>query len=102
MVGSLACFWVAGWKQITKMDAGIRRTLLIASLASTAGFAVDAASSPSWQYAQNSMFLWLMLGMGTSCLRPRLRREEEVHVPAPAQRRVAWVTRPALWPPACR
>ena len=72
----LVGFWVAGWKRLSGMDAGIRRTLLMGSIAATAGFAVDAVGSPSWQYAQTSMFLWLVLGMGTSCVRPRLRRDE--------------------------
>lgn len=95
----LVCFWVSSWKRLAEMDAGIRRTLLMASVAATAGFAVDAVGSPSWQYAQTTMFLWLALGMGTSCLRPRLRREEhesEVAAVAPARlRRIHLVTRPA-------
>ena len=92
----LVCFWVASWKRLSDMDAGIRRTLLMASVAATAGFAVDAVSSPAWQYAQTSMFLWLALGMGTSCLRPRLRRDEQEPEMAPArQRRIHLVVRPA-------
>jgi Na+/phosphate symporter len=59
------------------MDAGIRRSLLMASMAGVAAFAVDAISSPSWQAGQVSIFFWLMLGVGVSCLRPRLRHAEE-------------------------
>ena len=99
----LVCFWAAGCKRLAGMDAGIRRTLLMASIAATAGFAVDAVGSPSWQYAQTSMFLWLALGLGTGCLRPRPRprpRREEQYLAAAAAaparlRRIHLVTRPA-------
>ncbi len=98
-IAVLVGFWVSAWKRLSEMDSGIRRTLLMASVAATAGFAVDAAGSPSWQFAQTSMFLWLALGMGTSCLRPRLRRDEqesEVSAVAPARlRRIHLITRPA-------
>ena len=52
------------------------------ALGATVAFALDAISSPSWQYGQTSMFLWLIMGVGTSCLRPRAKREvaAEVHV----------------------
>lgn len=95
MVAVLACFWVAAWNRVPQMEAGIRRTLLMASAAASVGFAVDALASPSWQYAQNSMFLWLILGVGTSCLRPRVRHEVEAVQFVAQSRRVSWVTRPA-------
>jgi len=94
----LVGFWAASWKRLAEMDAGIRRTLLMASVAATAGFAVDAVGSPSWQYAQTTMFLWLALGMGTSCLRPRPRRDEresEAAVAPARLKRIHFVTRPA-------
>lgn len=94
LLSVLAFFWVSAWKRVAAMDDGIRRTLLIGSMAATAGFAVDAVSSPSWQYAQTSMFFWLVLGIGTSCLRPRVRHEEEVVAPA-TQRRMTLIARPA-------
>ena len=91
----LGSFGFVSWKRLHQMDEGIRRTLLIASMAATAGFAVDAFSSPSWQYGQNAMFFWLVLGMGVSCLRPRARQQAEevtfVHVPS---RRIAMIARP--------
>jgi len=97
MLAVLGCFWMSAWNRIPQMEAGIRRTLLMASAAASVGFAADAVTSPSWQYAQLSMFLWLVMGIGTSCLRPRVRTESEVvavQFAAPS-RRTSWVARPA-------
>ena len=96
MLAVLGFFWVSAWRRIPQMEAGIRRTLLLASMAASAGFAVDAFASPSWQYAQNSMFLWLILGIGTTCLRPRMKAETETTVHKyVASRRMSWIGRPA-------
>lgn len=78
MVAVLGMFFVAGARRVTSMDAGIRRNLLMASMASVSGFAVDAISSPSWQVGQVSIFFWLMLGVGVACMRPRSQQSEEV------------------------
>jgi hypothetical protein len=59
------------------MDQGIRRSLLIGSLAASVGFAVDAFASPSYQLGQVSMFLWLILGLGVGCMRPRSQNERD-------------------------
>ena len=96
MLAVLFCFWSAAWRRIPTMEAGIRRTLLMAATAASVGFAFDAVGSPSWQYAQNSMFLWLILGVGTSCLRPRLRHDAAAEAEAAQMmtRRASWVGRP--------
>ena len=95
MLAVLFCFWSAAWRRIPTMEAGIRRTLLMAATAASVGFAFDAVGSPSWQYAQSSMFLWLVLGIGTSCMRPRLRYEAEAETARVMERRASWVARPA-------
>ena len=77
MVGALVTFFVSGVKRMGQMDAGIRRSLLMGSLAGVAAFAVDAVGSPSWQCGQVSMFLWLTLGLGAACMRPLPRKREE-------------------------
>ena len=90
----LGMFLYRGTARMQQMEAGVRRTLLMGCLGATVAFAFDAMASPSWQYGQVSMFLWLILGMGTACLRPRVRRQEEaasVHVPS---RGVNMLTRP--------
>jgi len=40
------------------------------------GFIVDAIGNPAWQFAQVSMFLWLVLGLGVACMRPRTTRQD--------------------------
>jgi len=77
VVAILGSFLYAGIKRIGKMDAGIRRSLLIASIGSIVAFSLDALSSPSWQFGQVSMFFWLILGAGVGCVRPRTKQDEE-------------------------
>ncbi len=88
-----ACFLSAGVRRFGQLEPGIRRTLLMGTMAATVAFLVDAAFSPSWQYGQTAMFLWLMMGVGTSCLRPRVKREESIQVHV-TSRRFALVSRP--------
>lgn len=79
-LATFVCFLQAGLSRVGHMEAGIRRTLLMGSMAAVVAFMVDALASPSWQYGHTSMFLWLVLGLGTSCLRPRVKREESAPV----------------------
>jgi O-antigen ligase len=74
--GILITFWANGMRRVLAMDAGIRRSLLLGSLAATVSFAVDAYASPSWQLGQISMFLWLSLGIGVCCMQKYARVEE--------------------------
>lgn len=73
----LLTFIATASMRIPKMDGGIRRTLLIASVGSVVAFSVDALSSPSWQFGQISIFLWLIMGIGISCMRPKTAKYEE-------------------------
>ncbi len=68
------CFLVAGFRKVMRMDDGVRRSVLLATLASTVAFTIDAAASPSWQYGQISLFFWLTLGLGVGSLRPRSKQ----------------------------
>jgi len=89
MLGILGSFLMAGLARVDKMDSGIRHSLLMGSIASIAAFALDAVTSPSWQLAQTSMFFWLVLGVGVSCIRPRVKQEEAASV-VTFSPRVAW------------
>lgn len=73
----MAAFFVAALSRVREMDSGIRRSSLMASVASMVAFAVDAFASPSWQVGQVSIFFWLMLGVGISTLRPWTSFAEE-------------------------
>ncbi len=65
-----------GARRLRFMEGGIRRSLLLACLAAVCGFSVDAIGNPAWQFAQVSMFFWLVLGIGVASLRPRNSRHE--------------------------
>lgn len=88
----LVTFLVAGLRRMRDMEAGIRRNILIGTMAAIVGFAVDAVASPSWQFGHIMMFMWLTLGLGVSCLRGRDKQRDEV-VEATVPHRVA---RPAV------
>ena len=53
-------------RQVSRSQAG----LVIAALSMLAGQVVDAAASPSWQFAEASLFFWALLGLGLAALRP--------------------------------
>lgn len=72
----LITFLAAGIRRLRYLETGIRRHLLLASMAAVIGFAVDAIANPAWQFGQVSMFLWLMLGLGVACVRPRHRSRD--------------------------
>lgn len=84
----IGAFLYLGVQRVGKMDVGIRRHLLIGTIGAVTAFAVDALSSPSWQYGQVSMFLWLMLGAGVGCMRPRSRSAAQAPVYAMTPRLV--------------
>jgi O-antigen ligase len=69
-------FLMAGIRRLRFMERGIRRFLLLACVAGIVGFAIDALGNPAWQFAQVSMFFWLILGLGMACLRPRSPRAD--------------------------
>lgn len=71
LAGILLSFEVAGWQRLRVLRSGVRRTLLLTSMAGVLGFAVDGLTNPGWEFAQISLFFWLLLGLGLACLRPR-------------------------------
>lgn len=82
-VSVLVTFWVSAIVRLRTMENGLRRTVLIGVVASTVAAAIDGISSPSWQLPQVSVFLWIMLAVGTECLRTHSRRKEEESRVAP-------------------
>ncbi|HZO89658.1 MAG TPA: O-antigen ligase family protein [Chthonomonadaceae bacterium] len=74
--GIVLTFLVSGLRRLRSMEPGIRRTLLLACMAGMVGFTIDGLSNPAWQFAQISMFFWLILGTGVACLRPRPSRQD--------------------------
>jgi hypothetical protein len=83
-IAALSAFLGMGLQRVVGMDVGIRRTLLLGSIGSIVAFAFDGFGSPAWQFGQVSMFFWLILGIGTGCMRPRSKyrtRSEEDAIP---------------------
>ena len=94
LVAILGLFIYRGVARVQEMEAGIRRTLLIGALGSTVAFTFDAMASPSWQYGQTAIFFWMILGMGTACLRPRVKRQEQSAQAHVASRGMTMISRP--------
>jgi len=65
-------------RQSRRSRGGSRDALVIASLSLVAGQAVDALASPSWQFAEASLFFWALLGLGLAAM----RGEEPQSIPA--------------------
>lgn len=86
MVAAIGSFLFVGLRRAAGMDPGIRRSLLLGSIASVVAFSVDALSNPSWSLAQTSMFFWLVMGLGVGALRPFVRHREPAAQPVVAPR----------------
>jgi putative inorganic carbon (HCO3(-)) transporter len=68
LVTIITTFFIAGVRKVQTMHRDFRRNLLIGSMATVAAFAVDAFASPSWQFGHIMMFMWLVMGIGASCM----------------------------------
>jgi hypothetical protein len=73
---AILTFLAAGMRRLRTLEGGIRRSLLLASMAGMIGFAIDGISNPGWEFAQIAIYFWLMLGLGVACLQPRSSRSE--------------------------
>lgn len=86
----LAAFGARAWRalrQAAGQPARSRDGFLVATLALIAGTAVDALASPSYQFAEVSLFVWAALGIGLSALNRREQPEAETAtLPAPMAR----------------
>jgi hypothetical protein len=86
VVAILGAFLFAAVRRALGMDPGIRRSLLMGSVASVVAFSVDALSDPAWTVAPTSIYFWLVLGLGVGCLRPVERRRSGAEARALASR----------------
>ena len=91
MIAALLAFLIAGARRVLEMDAGLRRTLLLGSLGAVIAFSVDALGSPSWQFGQVSMLLWMAMGLGVSSMRPQTKRKEETLTPSRQTLTPRWI-----------
>ena len=91
MIAALLAFLIAGTRRVMEMDAGLRQTLLLGSLGAVVAFSIDALGSPSWQFGQVSMLLWMAMGLGVSAIRPQAKRKEEAQAPSQQPLTPRWV-----------
>ena len=95
-LAALVLFFRTGLRALPGLDNGLRRAVLLGSLAAVAGQAVDALGSPAYNFASVSLFQWTMLGLGMCAAgvgaRGRVFAETSVrsHVPSPLMRRAQW------------
>jgi hypothetical protein len=76
LVTIITTFFIAGARKVQTMQRDFRRNLLIGSMAAVAAFTVDAFASPSWQFGHIVMFLWLIMGVGTTCIQSSSELDE--------------------------
>ncbi len=76
---------IIGVQRVMKMDDGIRKTLLLGSMAALVGCLVDAIASPSWQMGTVSVFMWLLMGIVASCMQPNAKRERSASLELSSQ-----------------
>jgi hypothetical protein len=85
-LGLLGAFFVTALRALGARRSGIARVVLMGAVAGVAAQMVDAVSNPAWRYADVSLFLWAMLGMGVAA--SRRAGSEPQTVTAAAPRRV--------------
>jgi hypothetical protein len=98
-LGLFASFFVRCGRALKASGSHTRKWILMGAMASMAGIAVDAVFNASWQFADVGLFFWLVLGIGVAASRPRVEREQDEAVEAPASvpvrrpvpARVGWV-----------
>jgi O-antigen ligase len=57
-------FFIAGIREMGRMQPGLRKTALLGAVAGMAGQVVDAAASPSYVFASVSLMQWVLMGIG--------------------------------------
>jgi putative inorganic carbon (hco3(-)) transporter len=77
LLAMIVTFFITGTLRVQQMHRDFRRNLLIGALGAIAGFTVDAIFSPSWQFGNITMFMWLIMGVGTSCMLPSGQEDAE-------------------------
>jgi O-antigen ligase len=63
-LGIYAAFLATAWRALRPMRAGFRQAVLIGAVAGTAGQLVSGVGSPAWEFAECSLFFWVILGLG--------------------------------------
>jgi len=65
----LASFFAKAVQALGQLPDGRRKLVLLGCMAGVVAQMVDAIGNPAWRYPQCSLFFWLLLGLGTACVR---------------------------------
>jgi O-antigen ligase len=57
-------FFVTALRAVPRRRPGLRKAVLLATVAAIAAQMVSSIGNPAWEYAECSLFFWLMLGLG--------------------------------------
>lgn len=63
-LGVFAAFFGTALRALPRLRARYRRSILMAAVAAVAGQMACAVGNPAWEFAECSLFLWLVLGLG--------------------------------------
>ena len=94
-LAALTAYTLRGLQRLRPPRRGLptsRDALLMAALSALAGQAVDALASPSWQFAETSLFFWAALGLGGMTLR---HGQEKLPTAPPVSRRRTFLAQTA-------
>lgn len=87
-LGVLGAFFATALRAVSSRRSGLARLVLMGAMAGVAAQMVDAVSNPAWRYADVSLFLWALIGLGVAAA--RRSGAEPRTAPAAAPRRAAW------------
>jgi O-antigen ligase len=73
----LFAFFAKSLHALERLPGGTRKTLLIGCIAAVTTQCVDAVSNPAWRASVCSLYLWLVLGLGTALVRMAYRGRAE-------------------------
>lgn len=82
-VATIVSFLLCAGLLLRQAAPGLRRQLLIGSIAATVGACADMIGAPSYTYPGESSLSWLIMGLGIAACRakPRERRAESAALP---------------------
>ncbi|HTE18141.1 MAG TPA: O-antigen ligase family protein [Armatimonadota bacterium] len=63
-LGIFVAFFVTAWRSIASGRRGYRQAIVIGAMAGVAAQMVSGIWNPAWEFAECSLFLWAVLGLG--------------------------------------
>ena len=85
-VSLFGAFFVTALGALPRMRPGFRQAMLIASIAAVGGQVVTSFGNPSLEFAECSLFFWLVLGIGMATAGVGERGRSFVFAPPPSEK----------------